>query len=64
MEANTNNRASTVFGVFTNAVDEYGIPSRVRGDCGGENVRIAVWMVMHQGPGRGSFMWGSYMSFS
>jgi hypothetical protein len=41
------------------AIERYGVPSRVRGDRGGENIQVAVWMIMHQGPGRASFMWGS-----
>lgn len=46
------------------AIQKYGTPSRVRGDRGGENTKVAVWMVMHRGPGRASFMWGSYIFFS
>jgi hypothetical protein len=57
--ASTNNQASTVFQVFLDAIEQYGIPSKVRGDRGGENVRVAVWMIMHHGTGRAAFMWGS-----
>jgi hypothetical protein len=59
LRANTNNRASTVLGVFMQAIQDYGTPSRMRGDRGGENTAISVWMIMHQGPNRASFMWGS-----
>ena len=59
MKVNTNNRAETVLEVFLNAVSKHGKPSRVRGDRGGENIEIAVWMIMNQGANRGSFLWGS-----
>ena len=59
MKASTNNRASTVMNLFMDAKDKYGLPSRVRGDHGGENINIATYMVMMQGTHRGSFLWGS-----
>jgi hypothetical protein len=59
LKANTNNRAATVLEVFMQAIEEYGTPSRMRGDRGGENTAVSVWMIMHQGPNRASFMWGS-----
>ncbi|KAF8218027.1 hypothetical protein K438DRAFT_1796187 [Mycena galopus ATCC 62051] len=31
----------------------------IQNDRGGENTKVAIWMVMHRGPGRASFMWGS-----
>ena len=57
--ASTSNSASTVLSLFFNSVSEFGCPSRVRGDRGGENIDVAVWMIMHRGPRRGSFLWGS-----
>lgn len=57
--ASTDNLASTVFNVFLNAQAEYGMPSRMRGDRGGENIDVATYMVAVRGPNRGSFMWGS-----
>lgn len=62
LRASTNNFADTVLGVFLEAVKAYGVPSRVRGDRGGENVEVAIWMIKHRGPNRASFMWGRCVS--
>lgn len=60
LRCSTNNRADTVFSCFTEAIINYGIPSRIRSDRGGENVRVANFMLSHpdRGPGRGSFITG------
>jgi hypothetical protein len=59
LQASTNNRASTVLDMFLDAVLAYGFPSRVRGDRGGENRDVAIFMILLRGLNRASFMWGS-----
>ena len=63
LRASTNNRASSVLNLFLEAVETYGAPSRVRGDRGGENMEVAVWVIQHRGPNRASFMWGRWAIF-
>ena len=60
IHCSTNNRAETVLNLFESAVHAYGLPSRVRTNKGGENVRIAEFMLNHplRGPGRGSHLTG------
>ena len=56
LHAATNNRASAVFQQLHEAVQCFGLPSRVRSDKGGENVDVAWFMLNHpqRGPDRGS----------
>lgn len=56
----TNNKACTVLGLFLEAVETFGLPSRVCADQGVENVDVACFMLYHPmwGPDRGSFIAG------
>ena len=58
MKAADNNRAETVLNLFTESVASHGLPSRVRGDRGTENLGVAEYMVQQRGCGRGSFIAG------
>ena len=46
LQCATNNCATTVLSAFTRATEEFGVPDRVRSDCGGENVD--VWQFMYE----------------
>ncbi|PPQ99689.1 hypothetical protein CVT26_009115 [Gymnopilus dilepis] len=56
--ANNNNRADTVGDLFEAAVEVHGLPSRVRGDYGTENVVVRALMELLRGEGRGSYIRG------
>ena len=53
-----NNRASTVYESFMQAVRHYGLPSRIRCDQG-EKVRVSQHMLHHRGSERRSVLVGS-----
>ncbi|CAB4433207.1 unnamed protein product [Rhizophagus irregularis] len=58
IKCNTNNRAVSVLDLFNEAITEWGIPHRCRGDHGGENVQVAEWMINYRGINRGSYIFG------
>ena len=60
LKASSNNKASTVLAWFLEAVREYGLPSRVRCDKGGENTMVSHFILNHpaRGPGRRSCITG------
>ena len=55
----TNNKSLTVMKLFKQAANEYGVPSRVRSDKGGENMLVCKFMVTARGTGRNSHIAGS-----
>ena len=58
LKASPNNFAQTVLDLFLEAATKYGVPSRLRGDHGVENLLVAAWMEQHCGERRGSYIWG------
>lgn len=55
---NLSNTAPTVADMFIDAIIKHGVPSRVRGDRGGENRDVSIGMILLRGRHRGSFLWG------
>ena len=58
LRASTSNKAETALQAFEMGVTQYGLPSRVRTDRGGENVGIGEYMLQQRGTGRGSIIMG------
>ena len=54
MSCSTNNKAVTVYPLFNKAVQDCGLPSRVRCDHGSENVDVVKYVMSTRGTGRGS----------
>lgn len=63
MRAINNNRPASILDIFQEATRTYGVPSRVRGDHGMENVHLAAYMNHLRGRGRGSYIWGRLAVF-
>lgn len=59
LAASTNNQSLTVYELFTDATKEFGVPSRVRSDKGGENILVCQFMLTIRGTDRGSHIAGS-----
>ncbi|KAJ3512101.1 hypothetical protein NLJ89_g3717 [Agrocybe chaxingu] len=58
LRASSNNHGDTVLELFLSATAIYGVPSRLRGDHGVENILVAAWMEDRRGRHRGSYIWG------
>ena len=56
LKCSTNNRKETVLKLFEDAIHNFGIPSRVRSDKGGENVLVWELIEVLRGLDRGSFL--------
>lgn len=59
LKASTNNRPSTVFSYFQEAITRYNLPSRVRCDLGMENIEVGRYMLEARGLNRGSIITGT-----
>jgi hypothetical protein len=64
LRASDNNSADTVLNLFMCAAQIYGVPSRMRGDHGVENLRVALFMERTQGVHHGSYIWGRYGQYN
>lgn len=59
LHCSNNNKSSTVYKWFLEAIQKYGLPSRVRSDQGRENMMVAQHMLKNRGINRGSMIVGS-----
>jgi len=59
IKCSSNNKAATMYSLFLGAASEYGLPSRIRIDQGGENTLVANHMLRYRGLGRHSVLVGS-----
>uniref|UniRef100_A0A9J7YNN7 Integrase catalytic domain-containing protein n=1 Tax=Cyprinus carpio carpio TaxID=630221 RepID=A0A9J7YNN7_CYPCA len=55
LRASNNNRATTVLICFLAAVENFGLPVRVKSDKGGENVEVVRFMLEHPLRGAGNY---------
>ena len=58
LQADCNNRATTVLKLLIEACQKYGTPSRIRSDKGGENVMVALFINLINGENRHSHITG------
>ena len=60
LQCSNNNTAFTVLQLFKQAIQKYGLPSRVRSDKGGENTQVPWYVLTHplHGPDKGSHIAG------
>jgi len=58
LRCTTSNRSEDVLNPFVDACQQYGLPSRVRSDHGGENFLVGMLMNVLRGSRRGSFITG------
>ena len=59
LKCSDNNRCSTVYNLFLQAIGHYGLPTRICCDQGSENIRVAQHMLHHRGVDRRSVLVGS-----
>jgi len=59
--ASNNNTGQTVLNIFLRAAEIYGVPNRLRGDHGVENILVAAWIEEFCGTQRGSYIWGRFV---
>lgn len=59
LHCSTNNRKETVLDLFETSTENWGFPSRVRTDKGGENQMVWGRMALVRGENRGSYLAGS-----